>query len=131
VEARSGARQVAILSHHFWASHFNANPASVGRSITLNGEAYTIVGVVSATMEVGSFEEIDLWVPIAADPAAAARDDRSLRVTARLKNGVSFENASAELAAVARRIEQAHQTTNEGWSARALKLRDAIVGNGA
>ena len=76
----------------------------------------------------GSFEAIDLWVPLSVDPAAAQRDDRSLRVTARLKNGASFEQAAAELVAIARNIEQAHQQTNAGWSAQALKLRDAIVG---
>ena len=130
-EDKPGAPHVAVLSHRFWASHFNANPASVGRSVMLNGEPYTIVGVLSPAMEVGNFEEIDLWVPIAADPAAAARDDRSLRVVARLKNGASLEEASAEVAAVARRIEEAHQSTNQGWSARPLKLRDAIVGKGA
>ena len=130
-EDKPGAPHVAILSHRFWASHFNGTPEAVGRSITLNGEPYTIVGVVSPAMEVGNFEEIDLWVPIATDPAAAARDDRSLRVVGRLKDGASLEEISAELVAVARRLEQAHQATNEGWSARALKMRDGIVGKGA
>jgi putative ABC transport system permease protein len=79
-------------------------------------------------MEVGTFEAIDLWVPLTLDASGARRDDRSLRVTALLKPGVSFAQAATEMPALARPLEQAYPDTNAGWSARPLKLPDAIVG---
>ena len=67
-------------------------------------------------------------MPLRLDASGARRDDRTLRVTALLKPGASFDQASADVAALARPLEQAYPETNAGWSARPLKLRDAIVG---
>jgi putative ABC transport system permease protein len=127
-EDHPGAAKVTVLSHHFWVAHFNGRSDVIGRVLTLNGEPYTVVGVLSPKMEVGTFESVDLWAPLTLDASAARRDDRSLRVTALIKPGVSFEQSSAEMPALARRLEQAYPETNAGWSARSLKLRDAIVG---
>jgi putative ABC transport system permease protein len=127
-EDRPGAAKVAVLSHHFWIGHFNGTSDVIGRSLVLNGEPYTVVGVLTPAIEIGSFESIDLWVPLTLDASGARRDDRALRVTALLKPGGSFNEASAEMLALARGLEQDHPETNAGWSARPLKLRDAIVG---
>jgi putative ABC transport system permease protein len=127
-EDRPGAPKAVVLSHHFWVTHFNSEPGVAARAVTLNGESYSVVGVLTPDIEVGSFEAIDVWVPLTLDASGARRDDRSLRVTAHLKPGVSFDRAAAELPDVARRLERAYVDTNAGWSARPLKLRDAIVG---
>jgi len=127
-EDRPGARKAVVLSHHFWVTHFNSDPGVAGRSVTLNGESYSVVGVLTPDIEVGSFEAIDIWVPLTLDVSGTRRDDRSLRVTAHLKPEISFDRAAAELPDVARRLERAYVDTNAGWSARLLKLRDAIVG---
>src|SRR5579864_171159 len=85
-----GAPKTVVLSHHFWVTHFNSDPGVAGRAVTLNGESYSVVGVLTPDIEVGSFEAIDVWVPLTLDVSGARRDDRSLRVTAHLTPGVSF-----------------------------------------
>ena len=126
-----GAPKVAVLSDHFWAARFNRNPDIVGRTLMLNGEPNTVVGVVTPAIEVGNFASIDLWLPLTLDRAGGRRDDRWLRVTARMKPATPLDRLSREMTDIARRLERSHPDTNGGWSARPLKLRDAIVGNDA
>jgi putative ABC transport system permease protein len=123
-----GRESVAVLSHHFWKQHFVSDPNVIGRSVTLNGEPYTVVGVLSDAIEIGNMIAIDLWLPMPTEAAGARRDVRNLSVSARLKPGATIEQASLELHAVAARLEQSYPTTNAGWSARALSLRESIAG---
>jgi putative ABC transport system permease protein len=127
-EDAPGAAKVAVLSHRFWREHFAADPTVVGRSIMLNGEPYTIVGILTDEIEIGNMIAIDVWIPLTVDPSRARRDDRVLAVSARLKPGVRFTQAAAELHAIAQRLERAYPATNGGWSARALTLRESIAG---
>ena len=127
-EDTPGAAHVAVLSHRFWNEHFASNAAVVGRSLTVNGEPYTVVGVLTDEIEIGNLIAIDLWLPLTVNPASARRDDRVLAVSARLKPGVRFDQAAAELHTIAQRLERAYPTTNTGWSARALTLRESIAG---
>jgi putative ABC transport system permease protein len=127
-EGVPGNDRVAILSHRFWKQHFASDPNVIGRSFALNGDSYTVVGVLTDAIEIGNMIAIDLWMPMPADSAAARRDARNLSVSARLKPGATVEQASTELHAVAARLEKAYPTTNAGWSARALSLRESIAG---
>jgi len=127
-EDAPGAAKVAVLSHRFWTQRFGSDPAVVGRSFALNGEPYTIIGVLTDAIEIGNLGAIDVWVPLPIDPAGAKRDARNLSVSARLKPGATVEQASAQLQAVASRLEKAYPATNAGWSARALSLRESIAG---
>jgi putative ABC transport system permease protein len=127
-EDTPGAAKVAMLSHRFWREHFAGDPTVVGRSLTLNGEPYTVVGVLTDEIEIGTMIAIDVWIPLTVDAASARRDDRVLGVSARLKPGVRFAQAAAELPAIAQRLERDYPATNAGWSARALTLRESIAG---
>jgi putative ABC transport system permease protein len=127
-EDTPGAAKVAVLSHRFWKEHFAADPTVVGRSLTLNGEPFTIVGILTDEIEIGNMIAIDVWIPLTVDAASARRDDRVLAVSARLKPGVRFAQAAAELPAIAQRLEREYPATNAGWSARALTLRESIAG---
>jgi putative ABC transport system permease protein len=127
-EDTPGAAKVAMLSHRFWREHFAGDPTVVGRSLTLNGEPYTVVGVLTDEIEIGTMIAIDVWIPLTVDAASARRDDRVLGVSARLKPGVRFAQAAAELPAIAQRLEREYPATNAGWSARALTLRESIAG---
>jgi putative ABC transport system permease protein len=127
-EDTPGAAKVAVLSHRFWREHFVGDPAVVGRSLTLNGEPYTVVGILTDEIEIGTMIAIDVWIPLTVDAASARRDDRVLAVSARLKPGVRFAQAAAELPAIAQRLEREYPATNAGWSARALTLRESIAG---
>jgi len=126
-EGVPGNDRVAVLSHRFWKEHFASDPNVIGRSFALNGESYTVVGVLTDAIEIGNMIAIDLWMPMS-ESAAARRDVRNLSVSARLKPGATVEQASMEVHAVAARLEKAYPTTNAGWSARALSLRESIAG---
>jgi putative ABC transport system permease protein len=127
-EDAPGAAHVAVLSHRFWTQHFASDPHVIGRSLTLNGEPYTVVGVLTDAIEIGNMTAIDVWMPMLADPAGARRDARNLAVSARLKPGITVDQASTQVHAVASLLERAYPTTNAGWSARALSLRESVAG---
>ena len=89
--------QVAVLSHGLWTRQFGADPAVIGRRITLNARPYEVVGVMPATVEYPN-PKTEIWIPLALDPQARAnRGSLWLNVVARLKDGVSLEQAKAQL----------------------------------
>ena len=127
-EDRPGAPPVAVLSHRFWQRQFAGDPAIVGTPLFLDGAPATVVGVLAPDIEIGNLSQIDVWTPIALDPASP-RDQRNVRVSARLARGVDFERAAAEVAAVAARLEQDHPATNAGWRARLAPTGEAMTGS--
>ena len=126
-EDAPGAPKVAVLSHRFWVRQFSSDSSIIGQALTLNGTPYTVVGVLRPEIEIGNLSLIDLWTPLTIDPSLP-RDERVARVTARLKPGVSFEQAAAEVRAVSERIARDHPQTNSGWVARLAPTKEAITG---
>ncbi|HEX7242113.1 MAG TPA: ABC transporter permease, partial [Longimicrobiaceae bacterium] len=115
-EGTPGRNQVAILTHHMWERRFGSDPAVVGKTIRLDGVPHTVVGVMPPRF--GFPDNQPLWVPMALRPGEG-RGSHYLRAVARLRPGVTLEQARAELAAVARRLEAQHPETNTGWSVAA------------
>jgi putative ABC transport system permease protein len=126
-DAVSGAPGTVILSHRYWVSTFNAAPSVIGQSMVLDGRPHTIVGVLTADIEIGNLTTIDVWTPLILD-RSSARDVRILRVSGRRKPGVTLAQVDAEVKTVARRLEADHPATNAGWSARVVPTRIAITG---
>ncbi|HJR60064.1 MAG TPA: ABC transporter permease [Vicinamibacterales bacterium] len=122
-----GAAPVVMLSHHFWVRRFNADASVVGQSLVLNGRPHAVIGVLQPDIEIGNLSLIDVWVPITLDPAVP-RDQRNLRVSGRLKPGVSFEQAAAAVRDVSRRLQSDHPATNAGWEARLAPAKEAMTG---
>ena len=122
-----GAQPVVILSDGFWRRQFAADPEVIGQTLRLDGVPCTVVGVLTPEMEIGTLSLIDVWAPLVID-RQAPRETRRLAVYGRLKAGVSVEQASAEVAAIARRQAQDHPTTSTGWGARAIPLMEAMTG---
>jgi putative ABC transport system permease protein len=93
-EDRPGANRVVVLSHELWQRRFHADPQIVGRTLTLNGESYTVVGVMPSDFRY--LAKTDVWTPMAF--SATDENDRAnyLELIARLKPGVSIEQAGAE-----------------------------------
>ena len=123
-EDRPGAPKVVLLSHKLWQRRYGGDTSILGRAITLNGDAYTVIGVMPAafTHPAG----MELWTPIALPPALAARRDVGvLRLVGRLKPGVTREAAQAEVASLYRDLEREHSGTNTGLSARIVQLGDS------
>jgi len=88
-EDRPGGNRVVMLSHELWRRRFGADPEIIGQALTLNGESYTVIGVMPADFRF--FTKTDLWTPLAF--TAADEHDRAgyLEVIGRRKSGVSFE----------------------------------------
>ncbi len=127
----AGAAPVVVLSHQFWQRRFAGDRAIVGQSLMLDGVSHTVIGVLDPAIEIGSFVTIDVWTPLTLDPSGGARDDRRLSILGRLAPGVSAEQASAELHAIATRLQHDHPQTNNGWNAHVYATRKAITGGNA
>ena len=131
-EDSPGRGHVVILSDKFWRSHLNAVPDAVGRTLTLDGEAYSIVGVMPARFSAKAWQvtDRDIWVPLAyTDERRSVRDNHNDAVAARLKPGVSVAQAQAEMDAISQRLEREYPQANTGWGATVVPLQELIVGD--
>jgi putative ABC transport system permease protein len=120
--------RVAILAEPFWRARFNSDPAIVGRSLRLDGESYTVVGVVPGAAQL--LGQADLWamLPIASMPPQA-RGAYMFATIARLTAGVAPDAARAEMSAIAAGLERDFPATNEGRGIAITPLRDEILGS--
>jgi predicted permease len=128
-EDQPGRDHVAILSHELWERRFGSNPSVIGSTIRLNRENYVVIGVMPASFRLMGFTP-QLWAPLTltvADRATLARKDRALYVFARLKPGVTVEQASLEISNLAHRSEQDFPETEKGWGAAVRTLPDFLV----
>ncbi len=116
-----GASAVAVLSHRSWTRRFNSDPAVIGRTVRLNGQPFTVVGVASEGFHGTGVRAVDVWVPMTMMSAvtsrgAAALTDRAadwLMTGGRLKPGVSVTEAAAEMDAIGRTLERAYSEQNQ------------------
>ena len=118
-----GRDREVILSYGLWQRRFAGNREIVGQSIKVNGEESTVVGVMPSDFVFPSSAQA-IWVPIAFTKADEARDSQSFFVCARLKSGVSFEQARAEMAAIGTRLEKSYPNENAGFGATVTLMRD-------
>ncbi len=125
-EERAGG--VAVLSERLWQQRYGADPAVVGREITVDGRALRVVGV--SPQDLGFVSSVDLWLPMVDDETTEERGDRRLNVVGRLAPGVDLAQANGELAAIAARLAAAHPRSNDGWSAHAIDARTWLVAPG-
>ena len=124
-EDQSGHEHVVVLGYELWEQRFGSDASVIGRSIRLNRENYTVIGVMPASFRLLGFPP-QLWMPLvltAADQTAAARNNRSLYVFARLKPGVSLEQARAEMVTLARRTAETFPETEKDWGLRCARCR--------
>jgi putative ABC transport system permease protein len=129
-EGLPGAEPVAILSHKLWQRRFGGDPDVVGRSITINGLPTTVIGILPSTFRFTDARS-EIWMPLVLDPGRDYRRTagRYMLSVARLKPGVSLEQAQTEMTGIAARLEKAYPVFNTGWTAQVLPLKDHIVGD--
>jgi len=123
-DAEPGAHPVVVLSHRLWERRFAADPSVVGRSVTLNGESFTIVGVAPREFRgvYAPFFGPDLWMPLAMVSAAVPgetnlledRGQRFMRIMGRLAPGVAVSEARAAVDTIAARLAEAYPQSNKG-----------------
>lgn len=110
-QAGGGAR-VVVLNRSLWERRFGGDPRLVGKTILLDGEAHVVAGIVDDPLR-GTLAEI--WAPLGLDLSKENRGVHLVFPMARLKRGVSLEQARAEMSTIARRLAQQYPETNEGW----------------
>jgi putative ABC transport system permease protein len=132
-DARADAPPVVFISYPFWQSRFGGDPSVLGKTLTLDGQAATIVGVAPAgfnwLIKQGSLTgtQPDLWAPYSFPPQTARRG-RFMMAVGRLKEGVTRERAQAEMSAVAAQLEEENVDFNKGWGVEVIPLREQFTG---
>jgi putative ABC transport system permease protein len=118
---------VIVISQGMWQRRFGSDPNILGRAINISGAPVTIVGVMPAGFYFAG-RAIEFWRPIALDPANATRGGHFLAVVARLKPGVSQQQADSEMRAIATQLAKQYPDSNADESVDTVLLHDLIVG---
>ncbi len=133
-EDQPGHDHEVLVSYSFWRDHLGANPAVVGTNLQLNGEAYAVIGVMRPEFEFPFVSDPNFrpemwklqgWTP----KERAIRDNHNYGVIARLKPGVTLEQARAEMNTISDRLAQQYPKDDKGWGATAIPLRQDMVGD--
>jgi putative ABC transport system permease protein len=117
---------LATISHRLWRDRFASDPAIVGRIVNLNGQPFTVVGVMPAGFQFPG--DTDVWQRLSWDLTQHSRGAHFMESLFRVKPGVSIEQANGELRALARRLGREYSATNATWRARAVPLSTEVVG---
>jgi predicted permease len=125
-EDAMGRAPVGVLSHRFWRDAFNGDPAVINRTLSLDGQTLTIVGIMAPSIEIGNLALIDIWVPLPID-ASRPRDARVLSVVGTLAPGATLESAGAEMKELAARSAKAYPTTNAHGEVTVIDSRSAMA----
>jgi predicted permease len=124
-EDAPGHARVAMLSERLWWRRYAGHPDLVGRTIPLDGENWTVIGIAPA--DVGFTSGVDIWQPLTLDPSRENRADHHVLVLGRLKPGVSAGQAEAELNRVAVQLEREFPKSNRDWRMGLAPALDWIV----
>jgi putative ABC transport system permease protein len=124
---RPGAPRVAILSNHYWRTHFDANPSAIGAAIKVNGEAVTVIGVMPDHFLFPQRQ--DLWMPMGPRVSSQPRNGRGLWVApARLAAGITIEQARAEMRSLGAQLAKTYPETNAGVTPQVQTFTEFFVG---
>ena len=124
VEDKPGGDRVVVLSDGLWQRRFGRDPSIIGKSLTLNEIAHTVVGVMPPAFKFP--EQTELWIPLREMEGRIGRDEKSLWTFARLAPGVGLEQARTALEQVTARLAREYPA-NADWSARVTALRDQFI----
>ena len=140
-EEQPGSGKVVILSYSLWQRQFAGDPGIIGKTLNLDGEAHTIIGIAPIGFNfpranelpsfVGVSSPTDLWRPMtmSEDFVNRKRANHQLCVLARLKPGVTREIAQTEMTSLAARLEQTYPESNQGIGVKVVPLTEQVVGN--
>ena len=134
-DAVPGANGGIILTHSLWAARFSSDPAIIGRSIRVNGEAHEVIGVLAPDFEL-PWRDVSMLVPFAFTPAQRSDQERGnefSEMIARLRPGSTIEQLNAQMGAIVSRLmiqvpSRADYMRNSGFTGVAVDMRDRIVG---
>jgi putative ABC transport system permease protein len=120
--------RVAVISDRLWRTRLNSDPEILSKGITLQGENHAVVGVMPPGF---SFldKTVDIWLPVGFSAEARTPRGRWLSTVARLKPGVTFEQAQRDMTRVADDLTKQFPDFNTGWTARVVPLREQLTGD--
>src|SRR5213082_2921318 len=127
---RPGGPPVALISYALWQRRFAGSPVALGQSLNLEGRSYNIIGVMPPGFDLPAAAEI--WIPLQANIENLPLTQRAAtnnEIVARLRPGVSLQQADAELKAIDRQLEQEYPAFRRGWSVKAISLRQELLGD--
>jgi predicted permease len=128
-EEVAGNDRVAVLSYGLWQRRFDGDRGVVGRRVLFDGDPFVIIGVIPPRFQFAPFwaTHAELWAPLALGARATSRSGNSLRVFARLRPGVTFEQARVDFTTVTARLEREYPGTNRNVKLESLK--HVVVGD--
>jgi predicted permease len=128
--AAGSAAPVAVLSHGVWRARFGGDSAILGRTLVLNGLPHRVVGVLDSTYQ-DAFGAVEAFLPLTSGPSPTwlTRDNPAFGGVARLRPGVTIEQAKADLGRVARELAGEYPASDAGLSISLTRLRDFVAGD--
>jgi putative ABC transport system permease protein len=123
-EEKPGSTPVAMISEGLWKRRFGAERSLIGRTITVNGQATTIVGIAPRALSLISAAEV--YTPLTIDPAKEIRLNHVIFVFGRLQDGISLRQAQAEMDSISSRMDQTYPELRD-WGIRILSLEETFV----
>jgi putative ABC transport system permease protein len=127
-DEQPGAGLTVILSDGLWKRRFAGDSRVVGRTISINRETHTVIGVMPPDFHFPGENE-DLWAPLSLDPNRANRNLYFLSALGRLKPNVTLRQARAEMDTISRQLALEYPKSNQGWGVRVVRLSDEVSGN--
>jgi putative ABC transport system permease protein len=129
-EERSGGPGALLMGHALWHRRFGGEPGMLGRSLLVNGELRTVVGILEPGFDLPG--KAELWLPLALDferLSERQRGSHAYMMVGRLEDGVARERALAELEGIASDLQREFPRTNAGWSVALIPFRDFMLGD--
>jgi len=126
-EQHVGAAGAVVVSEGFWQRALEGTPSALGRVLTMDGQTYRVVGVMPPTVDVPT--GVDLWVPRELRGPETYRTAHNFQVIARLRDGVSLEQARRETSAIAKTLKQQYGDQTWMYDAHLIPLREQLVGD--
>src|SRR5438067_4626553 len=129
-EDHPGGAAVALISYSFWQNHFCGNTSIIGETLHLDGRTHTIIGVMPPGFDLPA--AADIWLPLQMKTDSLPFMDRAVpnyEIVARLRPGISLEQADAESKSIARQLEQEFPQVRRGWSVKLIWMRQELLGD--
>ena len=125
-----GGPAVALISYGLWQNQFGGNPSIIGATLNLDSRAHTIIGVMPPGFDLP--EAAEIWLPLQKRIDSLPFADRAIpgyELVARLRPGISLEQADAESKSIARQLEQEFPQVRHGWTVKLIWLRQELLGD--
>src|SRR5258708_7806974 len=124
-EGEVGRDRVLVMTHKLWVERFGSDRDIIGKPVRMNGELYTVVGVLAAGQP--DRLEVQIFVPLAFKPEQIYHDFHFILVMGRLKPGVTMQQANADMDSVTRHIAEVYPKSNKGWGATVEPLQNDFI----